>query len=43
MLQTVNQNILCINSLHKSQKISGLNQIIKCIRRINHKGYPIIL
>jgi hypothetical protein len=31
MLQTVNQNIPCINSLHKSQKKSNLNQIIKCI------------
>jgi hypothetical protein len=43
ILQTVNQNIICIHSLHKSQKIYSLNQIIKYIRRINHKEYLIVL
>jgi hypothetical protein len=33
MLQTVNQNVPCIHSSHKSQKKSNSNQIIKCIRK----------
>jgi hypothetical protein len=33
MLQKVNQNIPCIILYTNHKKISGLNQIIKCIRK----------